>query len=109
MGGDDPVLSRDRSCDADRVKRLGFGVVEEGRREGSAVASASVEIASVPANVRRSRVRGIPTKRGRMSMHHVFGKSALEVDELAARPHFCIVGLFGERLIRLDSRVNEDS
>ena len=91
------------------MKRLGFGVVEEGRREGSAIASASVEIASVLANVRRSRVRGIPAKRGRMSMHHIFLKRALEVDELVARPHFCIVGLFGKRLIRLDARVNEDS
>ena len=109
MGGDDPVLSRDRSCDADRVKRLGFGGVEEGRREGSTITSASVEIAPVLANVRRSRVRGIPTKRGRMPMHHIFGKSVLEVDELVARPHFCGVCLISKRLIRLDSRVNEDS
>ena len=109
MGGDDPVLSHDRSCDADRVKRLGFGVVEEGRREGSTITSASVEIAPVLANVRRSRIRGIPTKRGRMPMHHIFWKCALEVDELVARPQFCSVGLFGKRLIRLDSSVNEDS
>ncbi len=91
------------------MKRLGLGVVEEARREGSAIASASVEIASVLANIRRSWVRGIPTKRGRMSVHHVFGKCASEVDELVARPQFRIVGLVSERLIRLDSRVNEDS
>jgi len=94
---------------ADRMKRLGLGVVEEGRREGSAIASASVEIASVLANLRRSWVRGIPTKRGRMSVHHIFGKCASEVDELVSCPHFYIVGLFGKRLIRLDARVNEDS
>jgi hypothetical protein len=81
------------------MKRLGLGVVEEGRREGSAIASASIEIASVLANVRRSRVRGIPTKRGRMSMDHIFWKCVLEVDELVARPHFCIVCLISERLI----------
>jgi len=82
------------------MKRLGLGVVEEGRREGSTIASASVEIASVLANVGRSRVRGIPTKRGRMPVHHIFGKCVLEVDELVTYPQFCIVGLIGERLIR---------
>ena len=50
------------------MKRLGLGVVEEARREGSTIARASAKIASVPANVRRSRVRGIPTKRGRMAV-----------------------------------------
>ena len=30
-GGGDPVLSHDRSCDADSMTRLGLGVVEEGR------------------------------------------------------------------------------
>ena len=84
------------------------------RRTGSFVAQSGelslIHIfASVLANLRRSWVRGIPTKRGRMSVHHIFGERIWEIEELVPLPHFRMVRLFSKRLTGFYPRVDEDT